>query len=196
MTSQKHSSDDDFKQELIATAPLLRSFGLSLSGSPDIADELVQETMLKAWAARSRFSAGTSMRAWTFVILRNTYFSQVRRNRFSAPYDEALAEQILSRPALQEDPLHLLDVEHALLELSENLREALILVGVGGYSYDEASGIVGCATGTMKSRVSRARTALAEILEAGQLRPGRAEHRLRANSALDRIMEAAELYVA
>ncbi len=196
MTREQRSSDDEFKHELIATTPLLRTFGLNLSGNPDTAEELVQETLLKAWAARRRFSAGTSMRAWTFVILRNTYFSQVRRNRFSAPYDEALAEQILSQPALQEDPLHLLDVERALLELSEHLREALILVGVGGYSYEEASDIAGCAVGTMKSRVSRARTALVRSLEAGQSRPAQTERHSRQNSALDRIIEAAERYAA
>ena len=73
-------SDPDFKKELAETLPHLRAFGRSLSGSPDAADDLVQDTLLKAWAARERFVAGSSMRAWTFVILRNTYFSQMRQN--------------------------------------------------------------------------------------------------------------------
>ncbi len=83
--------DATFKQRLAATIPHLRAFGYSLCGKMDLADDLVQDTMLKAWAARARFRPDTSMRAWTFVILRNCYISQMRRNKFTAPYDEGVA---------------------------------------------------------------------------------------------------------
>lgn len=158
----------NFKQELIEAIPHLRAFGRSLSGNADVADDLVQDTMVKAWAARERFKPGTSMRAWTFVILRNTFFSNMRRNKFKGNYDELVAERILSSPAPQEDPIHLSDVQRALQELSFEQREAIILVGAGGYSYADAAEISGCALGTMKSRVSRARTALEAVLEDGR----------------------------
>lgn len=157
-----------FKDQLAATIPHLRAFGRSLSGNPDTADDLVQDTLLKAWSARDSFIGGTSMKAWTFVILRNTYFSSTRRKKFTANYDETVAERILSAPAPQQDPIHLSDLQRGLMELSEDQREAIILVGAGGYSYDEAAQISGCAVGTMKSRVSRARSTLEGILEDGR----------------------------
>ena len=91
-----------FKRELSAVIPHLRAFARGLCGRPDMADDLVQETMLKAWAARDRFQPGTSMRAWTFVILRNAYLTEMRRNRFRGDYDETVAERILTAPAGQE----------------------------------------------------------------------------------------------
>ena len=157
-----------FKQELAEAIPHLRAFGRSLSGNADLADDLVQDTLLKAWSARDRFIAGTSMRAWTFVILRNTYFSNMRRKKFTANYDELVAERILSQPAHQQEPIHLADLQRALMELSDDQREAIILVGAGGYSYEEAANIAGCAIGTMKSRVSRARKTLEGILKDGR----------------------------
>ncbi|MEW4468525.1 sigma-70 family RNA polymerase sigma factor [Parasphingorhabdus sp. JC815] len=167
MTETPRLSAADFKHQLSEAIPHLRAFGRSLSGNLDVADDLVQDTLLKAWRARDRFVAGTSMKAWTFVILRNTYFSNMRRKKFTADYDEIVAERVLSAPAPQQDPLHLADLQRALMEISEDQREAVILVGAGGYSYEEAAEIAGCATGTMKSRVSRARKALEGILSDG-----------------------------
>src|SRR3546814_11723218 len=89
-------SDSDFKRELAAVIPHLRAFGRSLSGNRDVADDLVQETLLKAWAARSRFQAGTNMRAWTFIILRNHYLSQMRRSRFRGAWDDLAADRLLA----------------------------------------------------------------------------------------------------
>ena len=120
--------------------------------------------MLKAWAAQERFEPGTSMRAWTFVILRNAYLTDMRRNRFRADYDETVAERILVAPAAQEGPMHLSDMHRALLTLPPERREALLLVGAGGFSYEEAAQICGCAVGTIKSRVNRARGRLADLL--------------------------------
>lgn len=157
--------DATFKQRLAATIPHLRAFGYSLCGKMDVADDLVQDTMLKAWAARARFRPDTSMRAWTFVILRNCFISQMRRNKFSAPYDEGVAERTLTANSDQQAPIHLEDLRIALMQLGTDQREAIILVGAGGFSYEEAAEICDCAVGTMKSRVSRARAALAGMLD-------------------------------
>lgn len=179
-----------FKEQLTATIPHLRAFGRSLSGNPDTADDLVQDTLLKAWAARDSFIGGTSMKAWTFVILRNTYFSSTRRKKFTANYDETVAERVLSAPAPQQDPIHLSDLQRGLMELSEDQREAIILVGAGGYSYDEAAKISGCAVGTMKSRVSRARATLEAILEDGRFSSDKKLFGKSTSTALENIIDA------
>ena len=160
-------TDSDFKRELAAVIPHLRAFGRSLSGNRDLADDLVQETLLKAWAARSRFQAGTNMRAWTFIILRNHYLSQMRRARFRGEWDELTADRLLAAPAGQDKHIELGDMQRALLQLPQPQREALILVGAGGFAYEEAAQICNCAVGTVKSRVSRARRALHAILDDG-----------------------------
>jgi RNA polymerase sigma factor (sigma-70 family) len=157
--------DDEFKDQLAQVIPHLRAFGRSLSGSRDLADDLVQETLLKAWAARKRFQAGTNMRAWTFIILRNLFLSQMRRARFKGEWDEITASKMLAAPASQDRHVELTDMQRALLHLPQPQREALILVGAGGFAYEEAAEICGCAVGTIKSRVSRARTRLQEILK-------------------------------
>ncbi|MEQ8410090.1 MAG: sigma-70 family RNA polymerase sigma factor [Erythrobacter sp.] len=159
----------EFKRELTEVVPHLRAFARGLCGRPDMADDLVQETLLKAWAAQERFEPGTSMRAWTFVILRNAYLTDMRRNRFRGEYDEGVAERILTAPAGQEEPLHLSDMHRALLTLPPERREALLLVGAGGFSYEEAAQICGCAVGTIKSRVGRARAALNSMLADGDI---------------------------
>ena len=158
-----------FKRELTGVVPHLRAFARGLCGRPDMADDLVQETLLKAWAAQDRFEPGTSMRAWTFVILRNAYLTDMRRNRFRGDYDENVAERILTAPAGQEEPLHLSDLHRALLTLPPERREALLLVGAGGFSYEEAANICRCAVGTIKSRVGRARAALTSMIEEGDI---------------------------
>lgn len=167
----ERSADDKraFKRELTEVVPHLRAFARGLCGRPDMADDLVQEALLKAWAAQERFEPGTSMRAWTFVILRNAYLTDMRRNRFRGEYDETVAERILTAPAGQEEPLHLSDLHRALLTLPPERREALLLVGAGGFSYEEAANICGCAVGTIKSRVGRARAALSSMMEDGDI---------------------------
>ena len=159
----------DFKRELTEVIPHLRAFARGLCGRPDMADDLVQEALMKAWAAQDRFEPGTSMRAWTFVILRIAYLTDMRRNRFRGEYDETVAERILTAPAGQEEPIHLSDMHRALLTLPPERREALLLVGAGGFSYEEAAEICGCAVGTIKSRVGRARAALNSMLDEGAI---------------------------
>ena len=181
-------SDSDFKRELAAVIPHLRAFGRSLSGSRDLADDLVQETLLKAWAARNRFQAGTNMRAWTFIILRNHYLSQMRRSRFRGEWDDVTADRLLAAPASQDKHVELSDMQRALLQLPQPQREALILVGAGGFAYEEAAEICGVAVGTIKSRVARGRAALEQILESGSL-PSRRGHQVTENGVLSEIMD-------
>jgi len=189
MTEPRSAADAaSFKRELTGVIPHLRAFARGLCGRPDLADDLVQETLLKAWAAQERFEPGTSMRAWTFVILRNAYLTDMRRNRFRADYDETVAERILVAPAGQESPLHLSDLHRALLTLPPERREALLLVGAGGFSYEEAAEICQCAVGTIKSRVGRARAALSAMIEEGAI-PRRA---IADAVAHDAIMEELE----
>ena len=180
--------DDEFKEQLGQVIPHLRAFGRSLSGSRDLADDLVQETLLKAWAARKRFQAGTNMRAWTFIILRNLFLSQMRRARFKGEWDDVTAAKILAAPASQDRHVELGDMQRALLHLPQPQREALILVGAGGFAYEEAAEICGCAVGTIKSRVARGRVALEQLLSSGKL-PSRRQHKSDpAKSALQTIM--------
>lgn len=166
-------SDADFKRELAAVIPHLRAFGRSLSGSRDLADDLVQETLLKAWAARSRFQAGTNLRAWTFIILRNHFLSQMRRSRFRGDWDDLTADRLLAAPAGQDKQIELADLQRGLMELPSTQREALILVGAGGFAYEEAAEICGVAVGTIKSRVARGRAALEQVLNEGAMPPRR-----------------------
>ncbi|HVF94634.1 MAG TPA: sigma-70 family RNA polymerase sigma factor [Sphingomonas sp.] len=181
-------SDPEFKAQLAQVIPHLRAFGRSLSGSRDLADDLVQETLLKAWAARQRFQAGTNMRAWTFIILRNLYLSQMRRARFKGEWDDLVADRILAAPASQDRHVELGDMQRALMHLPQPQREALILVGAGGFAYEEAAEICQVAVGTIKSRVARGRVALETIMNDGSL-PSRRDHESDANmTALDTIM--------
>lgn len=182
-------SDPEFKQQLALVIPHLRAFGRSLSGNRDTADDLVQETLLKAWAARKRFQAGTNMRAWTFIILRNLYLSQMRRARFKGEWDDLVADRILAAPASQDRHVELADMQRALMHLPQPQREALILVGAGGFAYEEAAEICGVAVGTIKSRVARGRVALEALLSEGQLTSRRlAPPNPGGKSTLDTIM--------
>lgn len=189
-TEQLHAvplSDDEFKTELEQLIPHLRAFARNLCGKADLADDLAQDALMKAWAARKRYKAGTNMRAWVFVILRNQFLSQMRRSRFTGDWDEGVAERTLSTPAHQDHQMQLSDLQRALMRLPAAQREALILVGAGGFSYEEAASICDCAVGTVKSRVARARAALEEMIDSGSL-PARAESMLSAGESTEAIM--------
>ncbi|WP_353203180.1 sigma-70 family RNA polymerase sigma factor [Sphingomonas sp.] len=181
-------SDPEFKTQLAQVIPHLRAFGRSLSGNRDLADDLVQETLMKAWAARLRFQAGTNMRAWTFIILRNLYLSQMRRARFKGEWDDLVADRILAAPASQDKHVELGDMQRALLQLPQPQREALILVGAGGFAYEEAAEICGVAVGTIKSRVARGRVALEAVMSDNTLASRRTHSNAPGMSALDTIM--------
>ena len=152
------------KDALLEQIPSLRAFGISLSGNPDRADDLVQETLMKAWASSDSFTEGTSLRAWLFTIMRNTYFSQHRKRRREVQdVDGEAASRLVSLPT-QHGLLDLADFRVALDGLPVDQREALVLVGASGFSYEEAAEICGCAIGTIKSRVNRARQRLMQVM--------------------------------
>ena len=170
------STDDDaFKSELIALIPHLRAFARTLTGDPTAADDLAQDAMMKAWDARASYQMGTNMKAWTFMILRNQFYSEKRRSWRQSQLDQEAAERTLVAVDDPEAPVALDELRLALASLPEEQREALILVGAGGFAYEEAAEICNCAVGTVKSRVSRARRALQQTLEkGGYARDGRA----------------------
>jgi RNA polymerase sigma-70 factor (ECF subfamily) len=152
------------KRDLISSIPNLRAFAVSLCGNPDRADDLVQETLVKAWSHLTSFSEGTNLAAWLFTILRNIYYSEYRkRRREVADSDGAIAARLATAPA-QSGHMDFLDFRAALQKLPPDQREALILIGASGLSYEEAAGVCNCAVGTMKSRVNRARNRLVELL--------------------------------
>ncbi len=156
---------DPFKREMLGILPNLRAFAVSLSGRPDRADDLVQDTILKAWAARNSFQPGTNMKAWLFTILRNEFYSQMRKaGREIQDSDGKFTDNLATHPA-QYGALDLQDFRVALATLPEDQREALLLVGASGFAYEEAAEVCGCRVGTIKSRVSRARARLQELLQ-------------------------------
>ena len=156
-----------FKRELVALIPHLRAFARTLAGEPAGADDLAQDAMMKAWDARASFQMGTNMKAWTFMILRNQFYSEKRRSWRQTQLDQEAAERTLVAVDDPEAPVALDELRQSLQMLPPEQREALVLVGAGGFAYEEAAAICDCAVGTVKSRVSRARRALHGILEAG-----------------------------
>jgi len=162
------SADDEaFKRELVVLIPHLRAFARTLTGDPTAADDLAQDAMMKAWDARASYQMGTNMKAWTFMILRNQFYSDKRRSWRSTQLDQEAAERTLVAVDDPGSPIALDELRLAMGMLPHEQREALILVGAGGFAYEEAADICGCAVGTVKSRVSRARKALQGILETG-----------------------------
>ena len=159
--------DNAFKSLLVALIPLLRAFARTLSGDATSADDLAQDTVMKAWKARGSFEMGTNMKAWAFMILRNQFYSEKRRSWRRVDLDQETAEQSLLAVDDPEAPIALNELRLGLTRLPPEQREALILVGAGGFAYEEAAEICNCAVGTVKSRVSRARRALQDILARG-----------------------------
>src|SRR6202041_150681 len=154
----------DIKDDLLGAIPNLRAFAISLCGRGARADDLVQETLVKAWANIHSFEPGSNMIAWLYTILRNEYYSEYRKRRHEVGDEEGRhAARLATRPT-QEGHMQFLDFRAALDRLAADHREALILVGASGLSYEDAAAICGCAVGTMKSRVNRARVRLAEML--------------------------------
>ena len=146
-------------------SPACRAFGVSLSQNADKADDLVQETLVKAWDKHESFQPGTNLKAWLFTILRNEFYSQMRkRGREVQDSDGIMTARLAVHPS-QHGQLDLKDFRAALEQLPEDQREAIILIGASGFSYEEAAEICDCAVGTIKSRVSRARTRLQDILQ-------------------------------
>ena len=155
---------EDFRSGLLDAIPSLRAFGISLIGTADKADDLVQETLVKAWAKQTSFVPGTNLKAWLFTILRNEFYTQMRKRGREVTDSEGVHASKLAGHPEQIGHLDMQDFRAALDKLPADQREAIILVGASGFSYEEAAEVCDCAVGTIKSRVSRARVRLSELL--------------------------------
>ena len=160
------TATSSWRDEVVALIPALRAFAWSLSHNGSDADDLVQDTLIKAWTNREKFEPGTNLRAWMFTILRNTYYTHVLRRRREVRDETGEYAETLKTPPTQEWSVAMHALQVALQELPPEHREALILVGAAGLSYEEAAEICGCALGTIKSRVNRARARLLKIMDA------------------------------
>jgi RNA polymerase sigma-70 factor, ECF subfamily len=159
-------AEDVWRDDIIALVPPLRAFAWSLSHNSADADDLVQETLIKAWANRDKFQPGTNLRAWLFTILRNTYYTAVAKKRREVADEDGKHAATLSSPPTQDWSVAIRSLQAALQRLPNEHREALVLVGAAGLTYEEAAEICGCALGTIKSRVNRARAKLMKIMDA------------------------------
>jgi RNA polymerase sigma-70 factor (ECF subfamily) len=154
-----------FKDELLAEIRNLRAFAISLSGSVTLADDLVQESLLRAWSNSDKFQPGTSLRAWLFTILRNVYYSNYRKRAREVQDSDGFYARRLTVSGDQESHLDLEDFRRALTMLPVEQREVLTLIGASGLSYEEAAEVCEVGIGTIKSRLSRARAKLVDILD-------------------------------
>jgi RNA polymerase sigma-70 factor (ECF subfamily) len=160
----KEAQASSLRDDLVGAIPNMRAFAISLCGNRDRADDLVQEALVKAWNHLDSFEQGTNLKAWLFTILRNAYFSELRKTKREVADADGQFAARLSVPAEQQGHLDLVDLNNALTKLPPDQREALILVGAEGFSYEDAANICGCAVGTVKSRVNRARVKLGELM--------------------------------
>jgi RNA polymerase sigma-70 factor (ECF subfamily) len=174
------SIDPELRDTMLAAVPSLRAFGISLCGNVDRADDLVQETLLRALANINSFQPGTNMSAWLFTILRNLFRSEYRKRRREVEdTDGSYAETLKSQPE-QTSRVEFEEFRQALSKLPSDQREALVLVGASGFSYEEAAEICQCAVGTIKSRVNRARTRLGQLLHIDDVNDFGPDHATRA----------------
>jgi RNA polymerase sigma-70 factor (ECF subfamily) len=171
---------NQLRDDILASVPSLRAFAISLSGNGDRADDLVQETLLRAIANIDSFQPGSNLPAWLFTILRNLFRSDYRKRRREVEdADGSYAESLKSYPE-QEGKVEFEELRQALKKLPPDQREALILIGASGFSYEEAAKICDCAVGTIKSRVNRARTRIAELLSINSVEDFGPDHTTRA----------------
>jgi len=155
--------DETLRRDLTGLIPRIRAFARTMCGSATEGDDLAQESLMKAWAARASYQPGTNLKAWVFMIMRNQFYSEKRRSWRNVPLDQEMAEQTLVANANPSAAIELDELRRAMLSLPPEQREALILIGAGGCSYEEVAAMCACAVGTIKSRVSRARDRLALI---------------------------------
>jgi len=175
---------NELRDDILASVPSLRAFAISLSGNGDRADDLVQETLLRAIANIDSFQPGSNLPAWLFTILRNLFRSDYRKRRREVEDSEGNYAKTLKTQPSQSAHLEFEEFRVALEKLPQDQREALILVGASGFSYEDAAAICGCAVGTIKSRVCRARDRLALIFAEGVL----PKDRMRPSQAMAEIL--------
>lgn len=159
------ASPQDPRDEIVLHLQQLRAFAISLTRNPTSADDLVQDTVVKAWKSFHSFQPGTNLQAWLFTILRNTFYSDMRKARREyVSSDDQIADELASHDH-GDGQIAMIDFERALGMLPAEQREALVLVGASGLSYEDAAATCGVAVGTIKSRINRGRARLAEILD-------------------------------
>src|ERR1022692_659263 len=156
--------DESVRKAVLGAVPSLRAFAISLCGNVDRADDLVQETLLRALANIESFQPGTNMSAWLFTILRNHFRSEYRKRRREVEDAEGHYAETLKTQPEQYGHVEFREFREALVKLPPDQREALVLVGASGFSYEEAAHICECAVGTIKSRVNRARSRLSDMM--------------------------------
>jgi RNA polymerase sigma-70 factor, ECF subfamily len=164
--SRADYDEETWRDDVVELVPALRAFAWSLSHNSADADDLVQETLIKAWANREKFEPGTNLRAWLFTILRNTYYTALAKKRREVADEDGKHAAALSSAPTQDWSVAMRALQAALQRLPAEHREALVLVGAAGLTYEEAAEICGCALGTIKSRVNRARAKLMKIMDA------------------------------
>jgi RNA polymerase sigma-70 factor (ECF subfamily) len=182
--------DGDFGARLVELIPNLRAFAQTLCRNRDGADDLAQQSITSAWQARASFLPGTNLKAWLFVIQRNAFYSACRGKWRHVDWDDVAMERVLITNGSQEVSVELTDLTRAMALLPDEQREALILVGAGGFSHKEAALMRGCATGTMKSRVSRGRQALASLMDEGFALPKSSESASSAYQGISRELDS------
>jgi RNA polymerase sigma-70 factor, ECF subfamily len=151
------------RERLVSLIPTLRAFAISLCGDPCLADDLVQETLVKAWGHLDSFKEGTNLKAWLITILRNTFLSECRKRRREV--EDGDGEHDLAINPEQFGKMDLNDLLAALTKLPPEQRVALILIAAERFTYEEVAKICGCSIGTIKSRINRARRKLADLLD-------------------------------
>lgn len=162
--TRTEDSPPDPREELPTHLPALRAFAISLTRDATQADDLVQDTIVKAWSNFDKFAPGSNLRAWLFTILRNTFFSAKRKTRREVPDPDGIHTAGLYEKPAHDGRLALADFRTAFDKLTPEQREVLILVGASGFSYEEAADMIGVAVGTVKSRANRARQKLCDLL--------------------------------
>jgi RNA polymerase sigma-70 factor (ECF subfamily) len=159
------AADEVFRDQLVALIPALRTFARGLCGWRDMADDMAQDALVRGWAARASFTPGTNFRAWMFMILRNQFYTTLRKDKRMTSWDPEVAERVLVEAPSQQHSIHVTDVAKALQKLPPEQREVLLLIGANGASYEEAAEVIGVAIGTIKSRLARGRKALAQLID-------------------------------
>ncbi len=153
------------REQLVEHLPALRAFAISMTQNASLADDLVQDTIVKAWTNIEKYRDGTNLQAWLFTILRNAYYSHLRKHRREVSDAEGVHAARLSQKPDHDGRLQIRELIAALGQLPAVQREAILLIGASGFSYEEAAEMCGVAIGTIKSRANRARAALAEIMD-------------------------------